>query len=685
MSFPARFFGELQRRSVVKVAAGYTVSAWLLVQVASIVIPAFGWPDWVMRATLIALVAGFPVVCVLAWVYEWTALGIRREDDLETDGEAVGGREHDRAASPTDETPVEPSTIMGRLASWEAAMVGLVMAAALGIGLFSLSTVDAARPQHIAILPFRVVSAQAPEADLLAAGLMETLTSSVTQFGQFEQGLWVVPAAEISDDLTPSGAREQFGVSLVVSGSMQFAEQSIRLTLNLVDAVSGRQVQSRQIDVARGKVIDLQDEATRHLARMLDIRTSGKRAPAGSAPRPQDPDAVRLYFEGRGMLRGATSVTQIDAAIESFVRAVSIDSTYALAAAGLGEAYWQKYKLTSDVKWVSAAIWQSQRALSLDSTLAPVWTTLGILRSDQQHQEAAVEALQKAIEIDPRASDPYRHLATVYRRNGDLERAEVTYREAISRQPEYWKNYNVLGAFYYSQGRYEDAVTEYTRGLRLASANPNLLNNIAVAYWQMEELDRAMASFEKLVRLDSTHTSAVANLATAYFYSGRYDEAVDLYAKARKQYPKDHSLAGSLADAQMWSENYADEAPATYRMAVDLAREQLSVRSDPWVQISLATYYHRLEQPGRARLWLDRLEAEVGREKPSVVMSFSIGTVYETMGEREKAWSWIQSALDQDYGWIPLVHSPFLSDLRTDPRVVEYLDRHAAEATSSDT
>ena len=684
MSFPSRFLGELQRRSVVKVAVGYTVSAWLLVQVASIVIPAFGWPDWVMRATLIALVAGFPVVCILAWVYEWSSLGIRREDDTKGAGDPPERREPAAAGSVPDGEALEPSTILGRLASWEVAMVGLVMAGALGIGLFSLSRVDAARPQHIAILPFRVVSAQAPEAELLAAGLMETLTSSVTQFGQVEQGLWVVPAAEISDDLTPSGAREQFGVSLVVSGSMQFAGQSIRLTLNLVDAVTGRQVQSRQIDVVHGQMIDLQDEATKHLARMLDIRRTGAQALAGATMRPENPDAVRLYFEGRGLLRGATSVSQIDAAIESFVRAASIDSAYALAAAGLGEAYWQKYKLTSDVKWVSAAITQSQRALSLDSTLAPVWTTLGILRSDQQHQEAAIEALQKAIQIDPRASDPYRHLATVYRRQGDLERAEVTYREAISRQPEYWKNYNMLGAFYYSQGRYKDAVTQYTRGLRLASANPNLLNNIAVAYWQMEELDRAMASFEKLVRLDSSHTSAVANLATAYFYNGRYNDAADLYAKVLRQYPKDHSLAGALADAQMWSASYSTEAPTTYRKAVDLAREQLTVRSDPWVHIGLATYYHRLEQPDSSRIWLDRLEDEVGSENPSVVMSFSIGAVYESIGEREKAWSWIQSALDQDYGWIPLAYSPFLADLRKDARAVEYLNRHAEKGTASD-
>jgi len=700
MSFPSRFFGELQRRSVVKVAAGYAVSGWLLVQVASIVIPAFGWPDWVMRATLIALIAGFPVACVLAWIYDWTTVGVLREragDGKEaaasTYGEVESGEvesgevesgeaESDRAA--IGEPPSPSPTLFGRFASWEVATVAIVMAIALGTGLFTLSSTHAEGPRHIAVLPFRVLSATEPDADVLAAGLMETLTSAVTQFGQFEEALWVVPAAEISGAMTPSSARQQFGVSLVVSGSMQFAGQSVRLTLNLIDARTGRQVESRQVDVDGGRLLALQDEATQHLARMLDVRVP-RRTSILHRGRSHDPEAGRLYVEGRGRLRNAASVEDVDVAIERLVRAVEIDSTFALAAAGLGEAYWQKYNRTQDVQWVNAAIWQSRRALSIDSTLAPAWTTLGILRSDQGHDEAAIDAFQHAISIDPGRSDPYRHLATVYRRQGDLGRAEQTYREAIARQPEYWKNYNVLGAFYYGRGRYADAIAQYTRGLRHAPANPTLLNNVAVAHWQMQELDRAVVAFERLVELDSTDASAVPNLATAYFYLGRYDDAARLYDRALTQYPKDYGLAGALADAQTWSDRFAGDAPNTYRRAIDLAREQLSVREeDPWVLASLAQYYARLTRLDSARVWLQRLRKATGdRESADVVLSFSIGSLYESMGERDEGWAWMKPALDRNYGWIRLKHSPFLADLRRDPRAAAVLASRGADAESA--
>ena len=674
MPFPSRFLNELQRRSVVKVAAGYVVTGWLLVQVASIVIPAFGWPDWVMRGTLIALVAGFPVACALAWAFEWTAAGILR------DGKDAAAVDAEGVPASTD----EPGLIE-RVVSWEGATIGIVMMLALGIGLVSLPSVDAARPQHIAVLPFRVVSAQAAEVGVLAAGLTETLTSSITRFGQFDNTLWVVPAAEITAAMTPSIAHQRFGASLVVSGSMQVAQDRVRLTLNLIDTHTGRQIDSRQIDVEKSRMIDLQDQATHHLARMLDLRIPVREVTRLNDDHADDPDLGRLYVEGRGLLRSATSVADVDAAVDRFLQALTIDSSFALASAGLGEAYWQKYERTRDVQWVSAAIQRSQQALAVDSTLAPVWTTLGILRSEQRHHDAAIQAFERAIDIEPGASDPYRHLATVYRRTGQMDRAEVTYREAIARQPEYWKNYNLLGAFYYRQGRYDDAVMQYVRGLRLAPGNPSLLNNVAVAYWQMREIDRARAAFEKLVALDSTHASAVPNLATSYFYAGRYDEAAALYQQALNRHPKDYGLAGSLADAQTWSAAYADRAPATYRHAIALAKEHLSVRErDPWVLAGLAEYYQRLSDKDSAQVWMQRLEATVDPEHTDAYVAFSLGVLHEQMGRRDEAWRWIERALDRNYGWIQLSRSPFLADLRRDDRVVRRLQQENVAPAGSD-
>jgi tetratricopeptide (TPR) repeat protein len=299
------------------------------------------------------------------------------------------------------------------------------------------------------------------------------------------------------------------------------------------------------------------------------------------------------------------------------------------------------------------------------------------MRSDQRHYLAAIDAFEHALALDPSAADAYRHLATVYRRQGNAPRAEDTYRQAIARQPEYWKGYNLLGVFYYTQGRYDEAVAQYTHGLRLAPANPALLNNLAVAYWTTHRLGEAMSVFERLVALDSTRASARSNLATAYFYLGRFDEAAALYARSLADDPNDYATAGALADAQTWSGSPPGSAQASYRRAIDLAQTHLSVRNqDPDLLGSLAQFYVRIQQPDSARIWLRRLEAVVDSSTAGVVTAFTVGELYESLGERDRAWAWMQPALDRGYGWIQMAYSPWLADLRTDPGVATILRSH---------
>src|SRR6266581_1091349 len=80
---PKRFFGELRRRNVYKVAIAYGVVAWLLMQVASQIFPFFEIPNWAVRLVVLVLVIGFPVAVILAWAFELTPEGIKRTKDVD--------------------------------------------------------------------------------------------------------------------------------------------------------------------------------------------------------------------------------------------------------------------------------------------------------------------------------------------------------------------------------------------------------------------------------------------------------------------------------------------------------------------------------------------------------------------------------------------------------------------------
>ncbi len=530
----------------------------------------------------------------------------------------------------------------------------------------------ALQPRHLAVLPFQVIG-PADEAEVYAAGLLETLTSKITQLEQFHGALWVVPASEISGPMTPSDAQKRFGVSMVVSGSIQLANEQVRLTLNLIDAQTRRQIRSEQIDHRSAGTLSLQNEAILMVARMLRVELKPGEREALTAGGTMAPAANDFYLRGRGYLRNQQSVDDIDLAIRLFEAAVGQDSLFALAYAGLGEAYWQKYRATEDVQWVDAAIQSSQQALTLNAQLAPVYVTLGLIQHGRRQYDAALAAFQRALEIDPFYADAYRRRARVYRSQGQFERAEEAYSKAIELKPGYWRGYNSLGALYYITGRYEAAISQFEQGTALAPENKSLLINLGATYWQLGRLEAAIGAFERVLLVDPDQAAAQANLATAYFYQGRYEHAADLYQAQLDRNPLDYNVQGFLADAYYWmgQRGKADEA---YRRAIELVEGHLTVQvDDPHLLGSLASFHARLEQADRAVEYLNRLEAMVDPSESDVVLAFGMGEVYEQMGRREAAFRWMERALRMGYGWMQIDHSPWLEDFRADPGVSRWL------------
>ncbi len=75
------FFSELKRRNVIRIGIGYAVAGWVIVEVASVLLPTFEAPEWILRAIILAMVAGLPIALLVAWVFELTPEGIKKEDN----------------------------------------------------------------------------------------------------------------------------------------------------------------------------------------------------------------------------------------------------------------------------------------------------------------------------------------------------------------------------------------------------------------------------------------------------------------------------------------------------------------------------------------------------------------------------------------------------------------------------
>src|SRR6266849_2618536 len=164
---PRNFFAELKRRNVYKVAVAYAIVAWLLIQAASILFPAFEAPAWVMKVFISAIILGFPVALIFAWAFEATPEGIKRTEAADAAGQRSRG------------------------GAW---VYIVLIGAALSIGLFFLGRYTASRKQtesaelpakSIAVLPFENLSHD-PDNAYFADGIQEEIMARLARIADLK-------------------------------------------------------------------------------------------------------------------------------------------------------------------------------------------------------------------------------------------------------------------------------------------------------------------------------------------------------------------------------------------------------------------------------------------------------------------------------------------------------------------
>jgi serine/threonine-protein kinase len=283
--------------------------------------------------------------------------------------------------------------------------------------------------RQIVVLPFANISRD-PDDQVFVDGLVETLTSSLTQLERFQRSLRVVPSTEVRTSRVTS-AREglqAFGASLAITGSVQRTAGALRLTLNLVDASQQVQIASRTLDVALGEHTAVQDVVVNAATGLLALELEPEAQRALTAGGSRVPGAYEAFVQGRGHLqRFDRGDENIDRAIAALTRAVTTDPAFALAHAALGEAFWRKHEQSKQPQWIDRAVEHCERALAVDSRLAPVHVTLALVARGRGRYEEALAVSQRAIELDPTSADGYRELARAYEALNRMPDAEATY------------------------------------------------------------------------------------------------------------------------------------------------------------------------------------------------------------------------------------------------------------------
>ena len=516
--------------------------------------------------------------------------------------------------------------------------------------------------RHIAVLPFTTIGTDEGNT-ALADGLMESLTSRLSNLEVGSQSLWVVPAGEVRrlKVTDPGAARKQFGTNLVVTGTVQRDGRAVRLIVNLIDAASTRQLGSGEFQDLTGDFAVVQDSAVTKLANLMNIPLTREmlRGTGGSVM----PAAYESYLTGIGFLQRYDKPGNLDRAVESLESAVKTDPKFALGFSGLGEAWLMKYKIDQNTSGIDEALANSQRAVALNDQLAPVYVTLGRIHDSTGKQDLAAQEFQHALELDPRNPDALTGLAAMYERQARYKDAEETFVRASALRPDYWYGHNELGGFYSRRRRFAEAAAQFRKVVELTPDNAAGYINLGNAFSNDGKLPEAAEALQKAMRLAPSY-AASANLGVVYYRQQRWADAALNYEQALKLNGKDYRVWINLALADRWL-GKDQEAIDAYRRALPLLEETAKLRpQDATVQSGLGLLYAHLGQRDKA---ISRLDTALALAPEDRSVLDRTAEAYEALGDRGKSIQWMQKTMAAGQTLDNLQHNPEVRAVLNDP------------------
>jgi eukaryotic-like serine/threonine-protein kinase len=575
--------------------------------------------------------------------------------------------------------PIPPKTATSARRRWAiiTGLATLIIGLALGGWLLVFQKAHALRgltqvprQKQLAVLQFRALGGD-PEAASFTAGLSDVLTAKLTQLTG-DGSLQVVPASEIQNRhvTTIEQASSDFGVNLILEGSLAKSGDLVRVNCNLVDARTRRELRADSITMSAADPFAVQDRVVNGVVQMLELELQPEQRQILATHGTQVPAAYGLYLEGTGYLQNYDQPENVDSAIGVFRQALALDPNYALAYAGLGSAYWTKYELSKDTQWVNESREACERALSLDRKLAAAHVCLGRLYAGTGSYEQAAEQLERAVEAEPTNDDAYRALARAYERLGKPAEAEKTYQRAIRLRPDYWAGYSWLGAFYFSQARYAEAEEMFQKVVTLAPNSFQGYTNLGGVELSAGNYADAIQALKRSIAIRPS-LGAYSNLGTAYFYLRRYEDAALAYQKALLFNNKDFVVWWNLGDATYRIPSRRQDAAQAYHQAIALAQKALEVNAhDAYALSVIAICEAMLGEKAQALGALDRALSQTS-EDPE--LRFRAAVVYIQLGDRTQALASLEKAVASGYSRKTIRDSPNFDSLQTEPRFIRLL------------
>lgn len=529
------YFAELKRRNVFKASVAYLIVAWIIAQIASIVLPTFDAPPFVLKTILFLLIIGFPIILVFAWAFELTPDGIKKTKKVNLKKSI---------------TPKTGSRLNKLIISSLSIAVILLLYNQFRNTPFDETDLIDSNEKSIAVLAFKDMS---PEQDqeYFSDGISEELLNLLAKIPELRVISRTSSFSYKGKNETLETIGRELNVTHILEGSVRKSGNKLRITTQLIKVADGSHLWSETFDRNMEDIFKIQDEIAEVVIKQLKIKLLGDIKKTKGV----DPEAYSLYLQANYFYQQSTGDENIKAE-ETIRQSIAIDSTYApswfLLSRIIREAAFNLSRLHNK-EGMELAISAAQKAIEIDNNYAPAYAMLSLLYLTDLDYKSAKENISKALLLDGGNAFVVSSAALNAGYSGRIEEALELYNKSLKLDPLRYRIHLNLGIGYYWLNRLDDAYSAIQKSMFYipnAAIQHNVNSKILIGQGKYEEAlkeaeketnefynlsarNLALFALEKHIEADSlliqiiniygkTHWS---NIAEIYAFRGEIDNA----------------------------------------------------------------------------------------------------------------------------------------------------------------
>ncbi len=491
------------------------------------------------------------------------------------------------------------------------AAVSVTALAAIGFIIFNSIKKTSGDRKSIAVLPFKNLS-EDKENEFFSDGITEDIITQLSKIGELKV---ISRTSVIRYKNSEKSLREiakELGVASVLEGSVRRAGSRIRIVGQLIDAKSDEHIWAETYDREFKDIFDIQSDVAKQIAAALKARLSPAEKERIDKKSTENLDAYTLYLKGREYYYRYNKHDNGNA-IELFKKALTLDPNYALAYAGLGDAYGQLVnKFGAGRHWNDSGMAAGQQAITLDPNLAEGYKALALCHTNEMHLRAALELNKKAFE----------------------------------RNPNYFAAAGNIGYSLWYMGKFDEALPWMKKSVALNPGFAFGFGGVGVVFRSLNDDEKALQWFNKALELQPDLIEVRLGLGQMYMAEENYAAAQDQAHKILDQFPNETRTLVLMGDIQLLMGDLG-KSKQYYEQAIG----DSSVESAPKTKLDFILW--KTGRPEDALKMFSMRSQELQKEledgNESGDVPYQLASIFAIQHNHEEAYKWLRRAVDT--GW----------------------------------